>query len=144
MASGGSKRSPSLPTRAVTPAQAANYLRKAEDHLEAAAQALAAERWSTIVLLAVHAAISASDAACVTRAGVRSASQAHMDQVRLIRQLFEGDSEARKASDHLAALLDLKNTAEYEARLFERAEAETALKHVERLVNWARKVCRSP
>ncbi len=51
MASGGSKRPSSLPTHAVAPAQAANYLLKAEDHLAAAAEALAAERWSTIVLV---------------------------------------------------------------------------------------------
>lgn len=67
MASGGSRRHSSLPTHAVGHAQAANYLRKAEDHLAAAAEALAAERWSTVVLLAVHAAISASDAACVAQ-----------------------------------------------------------------------------
>ena len=135
-------RRTSVPTRMVAPTQAVNYLRKAEDHLAAAVETMTAERWSTVVLLAVHAAISAVDAFCVASAGMRGAGPTHMDQVRLIRQLFAGDPEARKASDHLAALLDRKNTAEYEARLFQRAGAETALKHAERLVNWARQVCR--
>jgi len=103
---------------------------------------MTAERWSTVVLLTVHAAISAVDASCVASAGMRSISQTHMDQVRMIRQFFAGDTEANKASDHLAALLDRKNTAEYEARLFQRHDAETALKHAERLVSWAREVCR--
>lgn len=65
-----------------------------------------------------------------------------MDQVRFIRQFFAGDLQAQQASEHLAALLDRKNTAEYEARLFQRHDAETALKHAERLVNWARETCR--
>ena len=136
-----SGRRPSVPIRTVASAQATNYLRKAEDHLAAAVEAMTAERWSTVVLLTVHAAISAVDASCVASAGVRSVSQTHTDEVRLIRQLFVGDTEAKKASDHLAALLDRKNTAEYEARLFQRPDAETALKHAERLVNWARQVC---
>lgn len=141
MPSRGGRRPPSLPTRAVAPAQAGNYLRKAEDHLAAATEAATTERWSTVVLLSVHAAISASDAARVATAGLRSISQTHMDQVRLIRQLFSADADSKKASDHLAALLDLKNTAEYEAKLFQRVDATTALKHAERLVNWARAVC---
>lgn len=131
----------SIPTRTVARVQAANYLRKAEDHLAVAIEAVAAERWSTAVLLSVHAAISATDAACVASAGIRSVSQTHMDQVRLVRQLFAGDEEAKKASDHLSALLDRKNTAEYEARQFQRNDADAALKHAERLVNWARKAC---
>lgn len=142
MPSRGGRRPPSLPTRAVASAQAGNYLRKAEDHFAAATEAATTERWSTVVLPSVHAAISASDAACVATAGLRSISQTHMDQVRLIRQLFADDSDAKKASDHLAALLDLKSTAGYEAKLFQGADAVTALKHAGRLVNWARAVCR--
>lgn len=137
-----SARRPSVAIRAIASPQAANYLRKAEDHLAAAAEAMTVERWSTVVLLAVHAAISAVDAACVASAGIRSISQTHMDQVRLVRQLFMGDDEAKKASDHLAALLDRKNAAEYEARLFQRDDARTAVKHAERLVNWARQIRR--
>lgn len=78
----------SIPTRTVARVQAANYLRKAEDHLAVAIEAVAAECWSTAVLLSVHAAISAADAACVATAGIRSVSQTHMDQVRLVRQLL--------------------------------------------------------
>lgn len=69
---------------------------------------------------------------CVARAGVRSISQTHTDQVRLIQQLFPDDAETRKVSNQLAALLDRKNTVEYEARLSRREEAEIALKQAER------------
>ncbi|MGH2376017.1 MAG: HEPN domain-containing protein [bacterium] len=131
-------RPTTVPTREISPAQAGNYLRKAESHLASAIEALAGERWDTAALLSVHAAISASDAVCVARAGVRSISQTHMDQVRLIQQLFSNDDEAKKVSNQLAALLDRKNTVEYEARLSRREEAEIAVKQAERIVNWAR------
>jgi HEPN domain-containing protein len=127
-----------VPTREMSPPQAGNFLRKAESHLASALEAAAGERWDTAALLSVHAAISAVDAMCVARAGVRSISQTHMDQVRLIQQLFSNDDEARKVSNQLAALLDRKNTVEYEARLSGRHEAEVAVKQAERIVNWAR------
>ncbi|MDI6771621.1 MAG: HEPN domain-containing protein [bacterium] len=118
-------------------------MRKAEGHLAQAFEAVAAGRWDTAVLLAVHAGISAGDAACVAQHGLRSISQTHADQVRLIRQLFPGNNEAKKASDQLSALLDRKNTVEYEGRLFQAHDAETATKHAERLVAWARKIQRA-
>ncbi len=132
-------RQPTVPTRETARIQAANYLKKAEGHLAQALEASAAGRWDTAVLLAVHAGISAADAACVAEHGVRSISQIHMDQVRLIRQLFPRDEEAKKASNHLAALLDRKNTVEYEGRLCRAHDAEAATKHAERLVAWARR-----
>lgn len=79
---------PTVPTRETAQIQAANYLKKAEGHLAQALEAAAAGRWDTAVLLAVHAGISAADSACVAVHGVRSISPTHMDQVRLIRQLF--------------------------------------------------------
>lgn len=132
------QRSTTVPTRELSPAQAVNFLRKAESHLASALEAAAGERWDTAALLSVHAAISAGDATCVARAGVRPVSQTHMDQVRLIQQLFSNDDEARKVSSQLAALLDRKNTIEYEARLSRREDAEIAVKQAERIVNWAR------
>jgi len=124
-------RRPTVPTRETSRTQAANYLKTA-------LEAMAAGRWDTAVLLAVHAGISAADAVCVAHHGLRSISQTHMDQVRLVRQLFPGDDEAGKASDHLAASLDRKNTVEYEGRVCQPRDAEAAAKHAERLLAWAR------
>lgn len=140
MSKTGQSRRLTVPTRETSPAQAENYLRKAESHLASALEAAVAERWDTAVLLAVHAAISACDAVCVARAGVRSVSQTHMDQVRLIRQLFPKDDETEKVSGQLAALLDRKNTVEYEGRLSRTQDAQVAVKHAERVVGWARKI----
>ena len=140
MGKGKPGRRPTVPTRGTSPAQAENYLRKAENHLASALEAAAAERWDTAVLLSVHAAISAADAVCVSAFGVRSISPTHMDQVRLIRELFPDVDEARKASDQLAALLDRKNTVEYEARPSQPNDAQVAVKHADRVVAWARKI----
>lgn len=133
-------RQPQVPAREMSRVQAANYLKKAEGHLSQGLEALAAGRWDTAVLLAVHAGISAADAVCIAHHGLRSISQTHMDQVRLIRHLFPGDDGAKRASDQLAALLDRKSTVEYEGRLYQAHDAETATKHAERLVAWARKI----
>jgi hypothetical protein len=43
-------------------------MRKAEQHLAEALEALSAERWDTTVLLAIHAAMAAADAVCVASA----------------------------------------------------------------------------
>jgi len=61
-------RRPTVPTRETSRTQAANYLKTA-------LEAMAAGRWDTAVLLAVHAGISAADAVCVAHHGLRSISQ---------------------------------------------------------------------
>ncbi len=131
-------KQPTVSTRSVQPAQAGNYLRKAEQHLALALQAFAGGRWDSAVLLSVHAAISAADAACVGKHGFRSISQSHSDQVNLLRQLFPRDDATIRASSQLAALIDRKNTVEYEARLCTQKDAEVATKQAERVVQWAR------
>lgn len=129
--------------REVAEAQAENYLTKAESHLATALEARTARRWDTAVLLAVHAVISAGDAVCVSLAGVRSVSPSHADQVKLIRQVTGDDQRAGKAAAQMASVLDRKNTVEYEARRCRPEDAEVVLKHAERVLNWAREVCRT-
>lgn len=111
------KQRPTVPVRNIQPVQGVNYFRKAEQHLALALHARAKGRWDSAVLLSVHAAISAADAACVGKQGVRSTSKGHTDQVRLVRQLFPDSEGASRAASQLAALIDRKNTVEYEARL---------------------------
>jgi hypothetical protein len=138
-----SAKSLSVAHRRVNPAQARNYADKADQHLGLARQALAGERWDSAVLLSVHAAINAADAACVKQAGVRSTGESHVEAVRLLTQLFPGDAAARKAGNQLSALVDKKNTVEYEARRSTVAEAQTAMERAERVVRWAQEVIRS-
>ncbi|MHB8731876.1 MAG: HEPN domain-containing protein [bacterium] len=130
-------------TRSVARAQGTNYLRKAAEHMANAHAATAAENWDTAVLLAVHAAISAADAATVTYGEVRSTSPTHTDQVRLIRALFHSTEPAENAARALAAVLDRKHGVEYEARRCTARDAEAAIKHAERVLQWAQTVCHS-
>jgi hypothetical protein len=117
---------------------ATNYLRKAEQHLAESLEALSADRWDTAVLLAIHAAIAAADAACVACAGVRSASQTHADQPRLIRNLLAGKEDVQQAATQLEALIDRKHTVEYEARRCRPADAQASVRQAQRVVEWAR------
>jgi len=134
------KKSVNIAVRQVRPVQGANYLNKAGQHLALALQALAQGRWDSAVLLSVHAGISAADAVCVGTSGLRSASKVHSDQVKLVRQLLPNDDSAKRASTQLAALIDRKNTVEYEARTCTQQDAVTATRQAERIVGWARAV----
>ncbi len=127
-----------VPTRSIQPTQGGNYLRKAEQHLALALQALADSRWDSTVLLSVHAAISAADAVCVGKHGLRSVSPSHADLVKLLRELFPKHDATIPVTSQLAALIDRKNTVEYEARLCTQKDAEVAAKQAERIVHWAR------
>ena len=129
-----------IPVRSVSRAQASNYLRKAEQHLAESLEALSAERWDTAVLLAIHAAIAGMDAACVATAGVRSASQAHSDQPRLVRQLLPDNEHVQRATTQLEALIDRKNTVEYEARRCRPEDAQVSTRPAQRVVEWVRSV----
>ncbi len=135
------RRTYTVPVRVVEGARSHIYLEKAKGHYESALQAAAAQRWDSAVLLAVHCGISAADAACVRAAGVRSVSPNHADQVRLVRQVFEGEEEAENAARQLAGLIDIKNVVEYEARRCTPQEAERALVRAERVLRWAERVC---
>ncbi len=126
-------------TREVAKSQAAHFLRKASEHLANALAARRGDNWNSTVLLAVHAAITAADGAMVSRAGIRNSSPTHMDQVRLLRAIFSGP-EAERAARQLAAILDRKHIVEYEARLCSASDAETAVKHAERILAWAQSV----
>jgi len=129
-------KQPTVPHREVSRSQAQNYLGKAQQHLAGALESI--DRYDTAVLLSVHAAISAADAVAAGLFGIRSVSQNHADQPRLIRQLLPEDGAAERAAEQRAALIDLKNTVEYEARRFKSEEAVVATKRAERVVNWAR------
>ncbi len=83
------------------------------------------------------AAINGGDAACVARGGLRAAGRSHSDAVRLIRQLLPGDSEAQRASNQLANVVNLKNAIEYEARRATGKEATALVEWARRIVRWA-------
>jgi hypothetical protein len=62
----------------------------------------------------------------------------HADQPRLDRQLLPDDEDAGRAATQLAALIDRKNTVEYEARRHRPEDAEARTKQAQRVMEWAR------
>jgi hypothetical protein len=60
-------------TNAIEKAESRKYLTKAQDVLETARLAAQDGRWNSAGLAAIHAGISAADAAIIASTGVRSA-----------------------------------------------------------------------
>jgi len=114
--------------------KAHNYLKKAGELYLDMLEARRSSRFNSAVISAVHCGISASDAYTVYAGAVRSVSKDHGDAVKLLSAM---GTEARRMSDHLRSLLEVKNAAEYQDRLFTSNEADLAVKHAERLYKWA-------
>jgi hypothetical protein len=122
-------------TRKLSPSKSGNFLKKAEELYLEMLEARRSGRFNSAVISAVHCGISASDAYTVYAGGVRSASKDHGDAVKLLSTL---GVDAKALSDHLRWLLEVKNAAEYEDRLFTLKDADLAVKHAERLYKWVR------
>ena len=115
-----------------------NYLTKAEQFLQSATDAFIKENWNAVGLTTVHAAISANDALTSYLAGVRSTSDKHSDAAELLLEHSENKKEAAEFLKHYSWLISRKNLVEYESRLFYKKEAEEALKHAERFLEWTK------
>lgn len=117
-------------------AEARLYLAKAHQHLKHARDALAEGAWDTAALLAIQVGVNAVDAACVWKAELRAAGQAHTDAVRVLQRAFGDDDRAVRVAGHLRALADKKNIVGYESRLTSEAETTSAVKRAERVLEW--------
>lgn len=124
-----------VPTRRVDPARAQNYLKKAGELYLDMLESHRNGRFNSTVISAIHCGISSSDAFNVHTQGMRSMSKNHGDAIRLLSSI---GPEARRMSEHLRWLIEVKNAAEYEERLFTSKEADMAVKHAERLYRWAK------
>ena len=109
------------------------YLRKAEDFGVAMRASLERGAWHGATVTAVHCVISACDAVCVHTLGERSRGESH-EQLTLLLKRVGGDENVRQ----VAAVLQMKNVAEYEAREISPADARDAVKRAERVLEWAR------
>lgn len=122
-------------TNAIEKAESRKYLTKAQDFLETARLAARDGRWNSAGLAAIHAGISAADAAIAASAGVRSTSRDHGAAVDLLRSAVPEASASQERQ--LSGLLGMKNTVEYEQRLVTEAEARSMVEHASRLLKWA-------
>lgn len=125
-------------TRSVGRAQAHKYLTKAQEFYAVAEAALADDRWNAAGLNAIHAGISAADAAIVVSIGARSASKDHSTAVDLLRASVKEATASQVRQ--LTGLLGMKNTVEYEQRLVTEAEARSLVAQSGRLVRWTTRV----
>lgn len=119
-------------------ADAAGYLRKAEQFCTAATTALAAGQYDAAMLDAVHAGISSADAVCVGLGGRRSADPDHMRAADLLETVGANSPPIKEKAQVLRSLIQLKSRVEYEDKPATRVDAETAAKRCERLVSWAK------
>lgn len=125
-----------VPTRRLTRTDAVDFLKKAEEFLEAARQALQEGRTTACASCAAHAGINASDAITGFVLGKRSAGKSHDQVLTLLKEVPRG----KEASSELGPLLRLKPKAEYEPGPVRRDAAARAVQRAERLVEIARNV----
>jgi len=119
-------------------AKARGYFAKAEQFCEAARQQLELAHHDAAVLLAVHAGINSTDAACVALAGRRSVDPNHLRAADLLESVGRNIAEFREQADRLRVLIGQKNRIEYEDARATQKEALDAVKRCERLVAWTR------
>lgn len=115
-----------------------NYLKRADECLEAAKTSVGVSHWTASIINSIHAGIAAVDALCVYYLGKRHAGQRHEDAIKLFSSIDLEPKELRAHAQRISRLLGTKTPAEYEERLVRKPEAEKALKDVERLLAFAR------
>lgn len=119
-------------------ADARMYMTKASEFADGADSSLATGRWNSAGLNAIHAGISAADAALIASAGLRSSSKDHgVVLVLLEEQVPEYSATQRR---QLGGLLKMKNQVAYEQRLLTEIEARQLVDHAVRLARWAEAV----
>lgn len=120
--------------------QARDHLAKAQQFAAAARSALDLEQRDAALLNAVHAAITAADAATVVLAGERSADADHLRAADLLEHVARAADEARTKAGQLRALIKKKNVVEYEARRATVKEARDAVERAGRIVEWVQTI----
>lgn len=113
------------------------YLAKAKEFLEEAKSALAESRDDAAMLNAVHAAISAADAATAALAGVRSADPDHHRSADLLEESVGATKGGKAPVQQLRRLIAAKNATKYSSRRATAAEAKEQVTRAERFVRWA-------
>jgi HEPN domain-containing protein len=127
-----------LRTRAVDRHQFKNYLKKADELYAAMESSYGSGHWNACVVNAIHCAINAADALTIFYLGFRHAGDRHQDVLQILDKLDVDPKEFKAKSQQLMSLLAIKNTAEYEERLMDSGDAESARKSCERFLTWAK------
>lgn len=104
------------------------FKEKAEQYYEGMRNEFEEGRPNNSVTMAVHCAISWTDAFTVYKLGKKSSSQSHGEAIILLKDAKSSD-ETRKAQvcRQLAQLIALKTPAEYEDGILSKSDAQKAL-----------------
>ena len=121
-----------MKTRSVERFRAKDYLKRAEECRNAMNRALENSEWNSCVINAIHCAISAADAFCIFKKGLRNASEKHQDAIALFLSIDLNSEEIKRNVNHLSRLLNIKTDAEYGEKLSSQDDAKNAKKHAER------------
>lgn len=121
--------------REVPRADARKALTFAQELITSSEKAMSVGHWRAAGLNAVHAGISAADAALAAAAGVRSASQDHATVADLLAERVPEFKMAQRRQ--IAGLLKEKNSIAYEQRVVAESEARVMLDQASRFVEWA-------
>lgn len=113
-----------------------NYLKKAEDFLQACEKALDNKNWNSVVSLAIHSGICAADALCIFYLGKRSAGESHDEFIQLINIINIKDTNVK--IKQLSNLISVKNSVEYSENLMNEKDALSAKQNAERFLSWVK------
>lgn len=116
----------------------ADYLKRAEELLNAMNRAYESGEWNACVINAVQSAIASADALCIFKKGVRHAGERHEEALMLFSETEPDDLQVKSNAKHLAALLSIKTDAEYGERLMNRRDAEQAKLDAGRLFSFVK------
>jgi HEPN domain-containing protein len=125
-----------VPRREVPKGRYPVYLRKAEEFLAEAQDALLKKRFNAAAASAAHSAINALDSLTIHRLGARHAGPRHLDATFMLKYLDipqKGEAEAK-----FEAAVNVKSAAEYEDRSVSKGEAEIAIKRAEQFLKWVK------
>lgn len=129
---------PTIKTKKVDRSKSASYWVKAKEFEELMEKAAEVGKWNGVGLNAIHAVISAADAATVHCFGLRSREEDHEQVYELLRRVPHPDALA-KASQAIE-VVQRKNVVEYEARLFEETEGQAVAEKARRFLQWVEKI----
>jgi len=143
-ASRRSRRSNSTRIRSVGPAAQQNYLRRAQQTLQAMQHSADKGNWAAVAAIAPVCAIAAADAVVAHVAGIVAKDADHAMAVELLLAHGGELDGVRQAAQHLRRLLERKTMAQYGERPITASMAQNMLTHAERLVAWVEGQLKDP
>ena len=113
-----------------------DYMKVADNFFSGSELAKEFEYWNAAGVLMIHAAIAYTDAITIKVGGVKSQGEDHMAAVDLLREVIVLDEAGKRASNHLARMIEEKNVVSYRGEVYSRADIEKLWKQLERYKEW--------